>query len=776
MALQFLTGLSIDGNIDLNSNQIKEVRIDNLSSAPTGSLGRIYYDDTTDKLRLYNGGWVDLQTGTDGNTTYDLTVPSGTTAIRLVGSDGTNDNVTISGTGLVSVSRIGATELRVATTATSNVGTVTSVSGGDGISITGGGSVTPTVNVDYVGSDNAILVARSATPIKEDQIWFSDATDSEIKRATISALPGFGKDGTVTSVGAGDGLVISSGVGTVNPTLAVDYAGTDNIILSATDGASTPITVASTDKIILSDATDNGVKFVNIAQITAAIGGGTVQTVSGASTVSGITLTSDDDTVDPILTLAGTVGPTSGGTGQTVYTVGDMLYAGATTRLDKLGIGSAGQVLKVVSGAPAWAADSNSGGTVTSITPAADSGTGTAITSSGTLTLSSSNALITTSIAGTTWKINTTATDNVGTVTSVVAGAGMTQSGTSTVNPTLNVVPAVGGGISVAANSVSVDGTVVRTTGAQSIAGTKTFSSNIVVPTTPSIGTNAASKSYVDSTFAGSGALIFQGGYNAATNTPDLDSTPSAAIKQGWTYAVTAAGQFFAETVEDGDLLIAESDSPTALSDWTVVQNNIGIATAGSTDGGTTKGIAGFDSANFTVSANGWAGIKAGGISDSELASTFNKIIGIDTDINTSGVEVVDQISLTDGVVQTLTKRTLPDASVGARGVAETATQAEVDAGTAGAQLMVTPATLKAHIDKQTYTQSFPASSSASTTIGVATHGLGVGPFLIQCYVKATGKQVQLDITVSPTNGNVTLATTSAQATNTLEVVMMKIR
>ena len=775
MALQFLTGLSIDGNIDLNSNQIKEVRIDNLSSAPTGSLGRIYYDDTTDKLRLYNGGWVDLQTGTDGNTTYDLTVPSGTTAIRLVGSDGTNDNVTISGTGLVSVSRIGATELRVTTTATSNVGTVTSVSGGDGISITGGGSVTPTVNVDYTGSDNAILVARSATPVKEDQIWFSDATDSEIKRATIASMPGFGKDGTVTSVGAGDGIVISSGVGTVNPTLAVDYAGTDNIILSATDGASTPITVASTDKIILSDATDNGVKFVNISQITAAIGGGTVQTVSGASTVSGITLTSDDDTVDPILTLAGTVGPTSGGTGQTVYTVGDMLYAAATTRLDKLGIGSAGQVLKVVSGVPAWAADSNSGGTVTSITPAGDNGNGTAITGIGTISVLGTGR-VSTSISGTSITVSSTNTDNVGTVTTVTAGNGMTQTGTSSVNPTLNVIPTSNGGLSILANSMGVDGTVIRTTGNQTLGGTKTFSSNIVVPTTPTQGTNAASKSYVDSTFAGSGALIFQGGYNAATNSPDLDSTPSAAIKKGWTYAVTAAGQFFAETVEDGDLLIAEKDAPTALSDWTVVQNNIGVATAGSTDGGTTKGIAGFDSANFTVSANGWAGIKAGGISDSELASTFNKIIGIDTDINTSGVIVVDQISLTDGVVQTLTTRTLPDASVGARGVAETATQGEVDAGTAGAQLMVTPATLKAHIDKQTYTQSFPASSSASTTIGAATHGLGVGPFLIQCYVRATGRQVQLDITVSPTNGNVTLATTSAQATNTLEVVMMKIR
>ena len=135
---------------------------------------------------------------------------------------------------------------------------------------------------------------------------------------------------------------------------------------------------------------------------------------------------------------------------------------------------------------------------------------------------------------------------------------------------------------------------------------TATFTGQVTIPVTPTAAASAASKSYVDSTLAGSGALIFQGGYNAATNTPDLDVNPSASIKQGWTYAVTTAGQFFGETVEDGDLLIAESDAPTALSDWTVVQDNIGVATAGSTDGATTKGIAGFNSAHFNVTSNGW--------------------------------------------------------------------------------------------------------------------------------------------------------------------------
>ena len=89
--------------------------------------------------------------------------------------------------------------------------------------------------------------------------------------------------------------------------------------------------------------------------------------------------------------------------------------------------------------------------------------------------------------------------------------------------------------------------------------------------------TDAASKAYVDSVLVGN--LVFQGGYNAATNTPDLDSSPSASIKKGWAYVVTAAGDFFTERVEIGDFLFAQDDSPTALSDWVTVQNNVSLAT-----------------------------------------------------------------------------------------------------------------------------------------------------------------------------------------------------
>ena len=76
--------------------------------------------------------------------------------------------------------------------------------------------------------------------------------------------------------------------------------------------------------------------------------------VSGTNikTVGGVSLLGAGD--------VGVIGATYGGTSQSTYTTGDILYASATNTLSKLPVGSTGQVLTVASGAPSWAAASSS--------------------------------------------------------------------------------------------------------------------------------------------------------------------------------------------------------------------------------------------------------------------------------------------------------------------------------------------------------------------------------------------------------------------------------
>ena len=87
------------------------------------------------------------------------------------------------------------------------------------------------------------------------------------------------------------------------------------------------------------------------------------------------------------VTLAGTLGATSGGTGLTTYATGDILYASATNTLSKLAAGTNGYILTLTAGIPSW--QPNTGGVTsfsagtTGLTPSTST-TG-AITLAGTL-------------------------------------------------------------------------------------------------------------------------------------------------------------------------------------------------------------------------------------------------------------------------------------------------------------------------------------------------------------------------------------------------------
>ena len=124
--------------------------------------------------------------------------------------------------------------------------------------------------------------------------------------------------------------------------------------------------------------------------------------------------------------------------------------------------------------------------------------------------------------------------------------------------------------------------------------------------------TDAVNLGQVELLVAGVG--VFKGSYNAATNSPALEGASNIALDTGDYFVVSVAGSFLGEALEPGDFIFANNaiaaGSSPAISNYTIVQADANIAGAGSTDGGTQKGVAGFDSANFTVSANGWVQLK----------------------------------------------------------------------------------------------------------------------------------------------------------------------
>lgn len=797
MAVQFLTGLDVRGNLNLNNNQIQNVIIQPLGADPSGIAGKIYYNSGTSKLRLYDGSaWVDLTTGADGNTTYDLTATgaaNGTATLNLVASNpASTDSIVYTGSGTTTVTRAGSTF--TINSADQYVGTVTDVVEGKGISITGTSTTTPTVNIKYSGADNAILEAGALAIQPDDYLWFSAKDDSVIYKTTLNNMPGFGKDGTVTSVASGAGL--TGGTITASGTLEVDYAGTDNVVLAAGDG--TLVTLLGDDKVLFSDDSDSNAKFANLSQVATYInaGAGSVTSVDVSPGLTGLTTSGGPITSSGTITLAGLLNVGSGGTGIKTYTKGDILFSDAANSLAKLAIGGSGQRLAVSStGVVEWVNDSGSGVTSIEITETGNALTitGGPITTSGTINIAGAGSSSQVILGDLTLGTYTT-----GTVTSVATGKGL-KGGTITATGTVEVDYGVNGLIADApqmAQGPKKDDLILIQDAASGLGETvkqplaKVSLSLFEAPfadldfasfKVTSLANGTASKDAVNlgqvqALVAGVG--VFQGGYDAAANSPAIAGASNIALTTGDFFVVTKDGTiaFNGSTVdvEVGDTIYANqaigAGSNPPASDYAIVIQDQNIAGVGATDGATEKGVAGFSSATFAGTANGFITVKAGGISDAQLASTFNKEIGTSTDLDTSGVDVVDQINVTDGVITSMSKRTLPNAATGSVGVTEIATQAEVDAGTDTFRY-VTPATLASAQSKRSYTGTGPGIVTNSFVIKPQDHGLANGPWIIQTY-DSKGAQVFMDVLADLATGNVTFTATSNLGVNDIRVVM----
>jgi len=124
----------------------------------------------------------------------------------------------------------------------------------------------------WAGANNAILSASAATPVTADTIWFSDAGDSTIKRASISLLPADSLQATcnignttTTVINASAGSASAPGYGingdantgmfsAISDTLGFTTGGAARLTIDATGNVG--IGVTSPDVSLVINATD----------------------------------------------------------------------------------------------------------------------------------------------------------------------------------------------------------------------------------------------------------------------------------------------------------------------------------------------------------------------------------------------------------------------------------------------------------------------------------------------------------------------------------------
>ena len=381
-----------------------------LAIAGSGTLNILNISGTTNQISVSNAD------GSTGNPTIalannpvvpgtaSLTLPAGGTAARPSGVNGmlryNSDTSTfegysagawgaiVSGSGVSSFSA-GSTGLTPATGTTGGIvlaGTLNAANGGTGVAGTltgilyGNGTSAHTVTTTAqlltllgtvpianggTGQTTASTAFNALSPLTTSgDLLYANATNSSTRLAigstgqVLSVVGGFPawtslSSSVVTTFSGG-----STGLTPVSPTTgAVSLAGTLAIGYGGTGLTANPangqLLIGNGSGYTLATLTaGTGISVTNASgAITIAING-TGEVTSFQTSLSGLTPSS---ATGGAITLAGTLGAVSGGTGYTTYTIGDLLYANTTTTFSKLGIGTSGYFLASTGSSPQWA-------------------------------------------------------------------------------------------------------------------------------------------------------------------------------------------------------------------------------------------------------------------------------------------------------------------------------------------------------------------------------------------------------------------------------------
>lgn len=303
------------------------------------------------------------------------------------------------------------------------------------ISVTGGtytlsGSELNRIAYKFVGTltSNCTIIVPSTV----QQYWITNATTGAYTLSINTA--------------SGTAVTIAQGA------RGIYYCDGTNVVLADTASISLPLSVAQ-------GGTGGTTQSAARLGIGISAFADTLVTAADAPTARGVLLAAASGANSDITSLTGLTTPLSapqGGTGQSSYAVGDLLYASTTTALSKLADVATGNALISggVSTAPSW----GKVGLATHVSgtlPVANGGTGQTTYTNGQLLIGNttgntlSKATLTAgsgiSITNGTGSITISATGGSGTVTSVSFTGGIVSVATATTTPALTVAGTSGG-------------------------------------------------------------------------------------------------------------------------------------------------------------------------------------------------------------------------------------------------------------------------------------------------------------------------------------------